>query len=335
MAALTGSGYGGSLYAGYQAYNASHVAQAPPQEYMSMPHTRAGSLHIRPRVDDTLYSNLREPMMTMVEDSSPGIHDTLMAACDPQRYKVLGVEDWEHHGSCAENLVLALKELNDRAGLKGAKAVGADVTINAVPAPLNLFMNIPWNEPGDLSFDAPKGKEGDYVRLKAERDVVVVMSACPQDILEINSKQPTDAHFVVEGGEEKQEQKKPQPAKRRPLPKKTGSLKAQTATTSKVGDEDTKAGATPAKKPVPARRQPAVKKPAGANAPPKKPVPRPAQPQKKQSDSGQANGSTMQQPPAERKKPRKLAQRPKAQAQQTNESKPSGDETGGKEEGQE
>jgi hypothetical protein len=133
-----------------------------------------------------------------VEDTSPGVHDTLIAACDPQRYKELGVEKWEEHGSCSENCVLALKEINERSGLKGKRAIGSDVTVNTVPAPLNLFMNIPWTKEGDVSFDPPKTKRGDYIKFRAERDVVVVMSACPQDVLAINGHKPMVAHFVVE-----------------------------------------------------------------------------------------------------------------------------------------
>jgi hypothetical protein len=174
-----------------------------------MPHTRANTKHLRPQVDDTFFSNLRAPIMTLVEDTSPGIHDTLIAACDPQRYKELGVKEWEKHGSCAENLVFALNEFNQKIGLKGARAVGSDVTVNMVPAPLNLFMNIPWDSDGNVKFDGPKSKKGDYVRLRAERDVVVVMSACPQDILDINGKKPQAAHFIVEDNQGKPSMKGP------------------------------------------------------------------------------------------------------------------------------
>ncbi|QDS68162.1 hypothetical protein FKW77_010378 [Venturia effusa] len=199
LSAATGSGYAGSLYAAYKAYDSiAGSTSVPGMEYMSMMHTRASTLHISPRVNDTLVSNLRAPLMTLVEDTSPGIHDTLIAACDPQRYKELGAEDWERHGSCSENLVLALNEINEKSGLKGSKAIGRDVTVNSVPAPLNLFMNIPWTQEGDVSFEEPKGKRGDYVKFRAERDLVVVMSACPQDILDINGRKPMVAHFVVE-----------------------------------------------------------------------------------------------------------------------------------------
>ncbi|KAK4889145.1 hypothetical protein LTR27_012048 [Elasticomyces elasticus] len=331
LAALTGSGYGGSLYAGYSAFNSKNAADVPPMEFMSMAHSRTATLHLRPQVNDTLVSNLREPMLTLVEDTSPGIHDTLIAACDPWRYAALGVKDWAEHGSCAENLVLALKELNERAGLKGAKGVGSDVTINSVPAPLNLFMNIPWTDNGDLEFKAPKGKEGDYVRLKAERDMVVIMSACPNDVQDINGNMSTDAHFIVEEGESQNEAvKRTQPAKKRPAPRKLSSQAP-----SQAGDGgDAKAGAkkpVPAKKPAAAKKSdgdsaaPAQKKPTddASSAPAKKPATKPAaepaakpaskpaQPAKKEASSkADENGDAT--PPVEKKKPKKLATRPKA-----------------------
>ena len=199
----TGSGYAGSLYAAYKAYNqVDAAATTPPMEYMSMQHSHTSTLHLSPRVGDTMVSNLRAPIMTLMEDTSSSIHDTLIAACDPQRYKELDVDKWEEHGSCAENLVFALKEINDKSGLKGRKAVGRDVTVNMVPSPLNLFMNIPWTHEGDINFEAPKCKRGGYVKFRAERDIVVVMSACPQDVLPINGGKPMVAHFVVESGSE-------------------------------------------------------------------------------------------------------------------------------------
>ncbi|KAF2435763.1 hypothetical protein EJ08DRAFT_288127 [Tothia fuscella] len=208
ISVATGSGYAGSLYAGYKAYaTVSRDSSQPGMEFLSMPHTRASLSRLTPKVNDTLVSNLRAPMLTIVEDTSPGVHDTLVAACDPQRYRELGVEKWEEHGSCAENLVMALQLLNEASGLKGAKAIGSDVTVNSVPAPLNLFMNIPWTQEGEISFEAPTGKRGDYIKMRAERDVVVVMSACPQDILEINGKKPMVAHFVVESPSPEDEKK--------------------------------------------------------------------------------------------------------------------------------
>lgn len=152
-------------------------------EFMSMEHTRATLLKMRPGVGDALYSTRRRPIVTMTEDTSPGIHDTLMAACDDYRYGLLGCT--EYHDNCTDNLAGAL----DLMGLRAPET----------PSPLNLFMHIPWTELGDLSFDPPVTKPGDYVTLRAEMDVVVAFSACPQDILPINGKagSPTEAHFQV------------------------------------------------------------------------------------------------------------------------------------------
>ena len=58
---------------------------------MSNEHTRAHSLHLCPRPGDSCVTNQRRPILTLVEDTSGGVHDTLIAACDRYRYAVLGV----------------------------------------------------------------------------------------------------------------------------------------------------------------------------------------------------------------------------------------------------
>jgi uncharacterized protein len=186
----------------------NHAASAP--EYMSMSHTRASLLKLVPEVGDTLRSQKRKPMVTITEDTSPGVHDTLIAACDRWRYAELGVEGY--HESCTDNCWDALDKLctdpsvssgADDDTINGLKSLQA-VLGGRVPDPLNLFMNIPVTKEGEgqkrgISFDAPVTQQGDYVILKAERNLVVVMSACPQDILDINGKNPTEAHFEVTG----------------------------------------------------------------------------------------------------------------------------------------
>ena len=69
------------------------------------------------------------------------------------------------------------------------------------PSPLNLFMNIPWTQAGELSFELPVSTPGSYVALRAEMDLVIAFSACPQDILLINGRgrHPTEAHFEITG----------------------------------------------------------------------------------------------------------------------------------------
>jgi uncharacterized protein YcgI (DUF1989 family) len=61
-------------------------------------------------------------------------------------------------------------------------------------------MNIPVKPDRSLSFEAPVSTPGSYVALRAEMDLVIAFSACPQDILPINGvgHMPTEAHFTVE-----------------------------------------------------------------------------------------------------------------------------------------
>ena len=146
------------------AFNAANRA-----EYLSWPHARAWIDRAVPIPGDALVTNRRRPILTLVEDTSPGVHDTLRAACDPVRYKLLG---HENHASCAENLKAALKEL----GLSAPHS----------PCPLNMFENCPVGEGGKLVVVPPPVQAGQYVVLTAEVDTVVVFSACPMDIFPTN-----------------------------------------------------------------------------------------------------------------------------------------------------
>ncbi len=162
------------------AFNASDV-----KEFMSMEHTRVAIGGIIPKVGDALVTNKRRPILTLVEDTSGSIHDTLFAACDRYRYELLGCK--EYHDNCTDNLVAGLREIG--------------ITPPETPAPLNLFMNIPVIDGIKTDVRAPVSTPGSYVSLRAEMDCIVAFSACPQDILPINgtAKRPTEAHFQVMG----------------------------------------------------------------------------------------------------------------------------------------
>lgn len=82
-------------------------------EIMSMEHTRATLLKMRPGIGDHLYTNKRRPILTLEADTSPGIHDTLIAACDNERYGLLGCT--EYHDNCTDNLHAAMNAIGLRA----------------------------------------------------------------------------------------------------------------------------------------------------------------------------------------------------------------------------
>lgn len=170
------------------------VSQSPIYEYMSMCHTRASSLHLSPLPGTVLTTNTRSPILTLEQDTTAPhhVHDTLIAACDIHRYHELGVPRTEYHDNCSDNF---------RGGLE--RDCGVTGFQPSPPDPLNLWMNIPValrdgrSAGGGLSFDPPVSRKGDFVVLRAMQDCIIVMSACPQDILKINNQAPTEAHFIV------------------------------------------------------------------------------------------------------------------------------------------
>jgi hypothetical protein len=169
---------------GAQVVDTWAFSAADATEWMSMEASRAWFMKLRPALGDTFLTNQRRPILSLVEDTSGGAHDTLMAACDAPRYHLLGVEG--HHDNCRDNLHAGLAAL-------GVKAP-------ATPSPLNLFMNIPWTPEGSLAWAEPVSTPGSYVVLRAEMDLVIAFSACPQDLLPINGRtgDTTEAHVSIE-----------------------------------------------------------------------------------------------------------------------------------------
>lgn len=148
-----------------------------PQEYTSMAHLHTQLQTIFPVVGDSLTSNLRRGLMQITRDTSPGVHDTIIACCDHARYQYLGCNGY--HDNCADNLRQALMAIGVRAP--------------AIPAPFNIWMNVPVTPKGGTSFAAPVSQAGDEIDLLAEVDVIAVMSACPQDMTPVNGEGTTPA----------------------------------------------------------------------------------------------------------------------------------------------
>jgi uncharacterized protein YcgI (DUF1989 family) len=149
--------------------------------YLSMEHTRATLSRLTPRAGDVLVDNWREPMLAFESDTSPGVHDTVIAPCDRARYAKLGCADG--HASCNDNLHLALAMLN--------------LSVPTCPASFNLWMNIPVLPNGDLNWCETVSKAGDSVVFRALVDCIMVMSACPQDVIRINAGRPASAQYAL------------------------------------------------------------------------------------------------------------------------------------------
>ena len=128
--------------------------------------TRQVIFRLTAKPGDILYSNRRRPMLTFLNDTSPGRHDMSFAPCDPGFYIALGAD--ASHPNCRDNFYQAISEL--------------DMKIEPPPDPFNLFQNTVPKADGDFDCGQTLTRAGDYVEFRAEMDVVVVVSACSVDL---------------------------------------------------------------------------------------------------------------------------------------------------------
>lgn len=189
------------------AFETQSPKQAELTTYLSMSHTRAALLALSPVAPCTLYTNKRAPILKFVSDTSGGIHDTIIAACDIHRYRQLGVPEDQYHENCSDNLRLALQRDTPDHVLPAP----FNTPTSTVPDPFNLFMNIPvaplpealhksnTTAGGKISFEPTVSGPGGQVMFEALVDCIVVMSCCPQDLVPINHGGPNECHFIVEG----------------------------------------------------------------------------------------------------------------------------------------
>lgn len=152
-----------------------------PWEFLSPEHTKPSIEKLYPRLGDAAYTNLRRPIVTLVEDNSPGQHDMEYAACDEARYRELGAK--LPHANCQDNLQKEIKRLG--LGVKG------------IIQPWNLFTNFYINPDGTFTIKAPDTKPGDNCTLRAEMDCYVMVSACPQDMNDTCGGTPTDLKVEI------------------------------------------------------------------------------------------------------------------------------------------
>ena len=142
------------------------LCDADPGEYFSPALTRQVIFRLTPKPGDILYSNRRRPMLTFLDDTSPGRHDMAFAPCDPGFYVDLGAD--ETHPNCRNNFYRAAGSLG--------------ITMEPPPDPFNLFQNTVPKADGDFAVGQTLSKAGDYVEFRAEMDVVVVVTACSVDL---------------------------------------------------------------------------------------------------------------------------------------------------------
>ena len=135
-----------------------------------------------------LYSNFGNVMLTIIADTC-GRHDTLGGACAAESNTVRYALDKYPMHSCRDSFLHAL------AHEPACEQLG--LTKRDLPSNINFFMNVPVTETGGLEFVDGVSAPGKYVEMRAEMDVIVLISNCPQLNNPCNGYNPTPIRLLV------------------------------------------------------------------------------------------------------------------------------------------
>ena len=134
------------------------------------------------RTGTVLRSNEGRPMMTIV-DTSVEYHDTIGGACSCESNTLRYGHHTKSQHACVENFLEA--NLTEGRGKR-------DMVSN-----INFFMNVPVEPDGTLGIVDGISAPGLTVDLRAEMDVIVVVSNCPQIKNPCNAFNPTPIRMIV------------------------------------------------------------------------------------------------------------------------------------------
>jgi urea carboxylase-associated protein 1 len=168
---------------GNQAVDTLFYSASNPRERYDPQRTLRRQNRVYLTIGSVLYSNLGNPLLTIVADTC-GRHDTLGGACAQESNAVRYSPGKRYMHSCRDNFLCAC--LHD--GRLGKRDIGANI---------NFFMNVPVTPEGGLTFEDGLSAPGKYVELRAETDVIVLISNCPQLNNPCNGWNPTPAELLV------------------------------------------------------------------------------------------------------------------------------------------
>jgi len=168
---------------GNQAVDTLFYSARNPRERYDVQRTLRKQGRVYLSAGSVLYSNLGNPMLSIVADTC-GRHDTLGGACAQESNTVRYALDKRYMHSCRDNFL--------RASLHDGRLSKADISHN-----INFFMNVPVTPEGGLTFEDGISGAGKYVELLAHMDVIVLISNCPQLNNPCNGWNPTPAELLV------------------------------------------------------------------------------------------------------------------------------------------
>ena len=156
-------------------------ADNPADRYSSMNTIKVqGNVYVA--LGTVLYADSGHALFTVTADTY-GKHDTIYGCCSRANNRLrYGVETTE---TCYDNF----KTILARFGLDERSIVGN----------VNFFMNVPIRPDGRAGIADESVRPGHYVELRAERDVLAVLSNCPQMHNPCNGYNPTPIRVTVRG----------------------------------------------------------------------------------------------------------------------------------------
>jgi uncharacterized protein len=131
-----------------------------------------------------LMSSEGRPLLTIVADTC-GRHDTLGGACSAESNQVRYALDKKYMHNCRDSFLLALSRYGRGMGKRD------------LPSNINFFMNVPVTPAGELTFADGVSGPGRYVEMRAEMEVLVLISNCPQLNNPCNAYNPTPVRLLV------------------------------------------------------------------------------------------------------------------------------------------
>ncbi|PAU66521.1 urea carboxylase [Pseudomonas sp. PIC25] len=168
---------------GNQAVDTLFYSARNPRERYDVQRTLRKQNRVYLTTGTVLWSNLGNPMLTLVADTC-GRHDTLGGACAQESNTVRYALEKRHMHSCRDNFL--------RASLHDGRLEKRDIGAN-----INFFMNVPVTPEGGLTFEDGISAAGKYVELIAHMDVILLISNCPQLNNPCNAYNPTPAEVLI------------------------------------------------------------------------------------------------------------------------------------------
>lgn len=169
---------------GNQAADTLFYAADEPLERYSAVDTIREQRGVYLTTGSVLLSNRGRALLSIVADTC-GRHDTLGGACAAESNQVRYAIEKKYMHNCRDTFLLELAKHHPAMGKR-------DIVPN-----INFFMNVPLTPEGGLTFEDGVSGAGRYVELRAETDVLVLISNCPQLNNPCNAYNPTPVEALV------------------------------------------------------------------------------------------------------------------------------------------